>query len=71
VEFHNNTVPPTESSCRHASNVFTTKLQVTLFADVSVPVHVTVVVPSGNAEPEGGVHATLRIAQLSLETGVG
>jgi len=42
-----------------------------VFADVSVAMQVTVVVPSGNAEPEGGVQATLRIAQLSLAAGIG
>jgi len=39
--------------------------------DVSVAVQVTVVVPTGKHEPEGGVHAVVTPGQLSLAVGAG
>jgi len=39
--------------------------------EVSVTVQVTTVTPMGKAEPEGGLHATLATAQLSLVDGGG
>jgi hypothetical protein len=33
-------------------------------------VHVTVVVPAWKLEPDGGVHETLALPQLSLASGV-
>ena len=52
-------------SCRHASNVVTMKLQVAVFDEPSVAVHVTVVAPNGKHEPDGGTHATVTPGQLS------
>ena len=43
--------------------------QEAVFPDVSVTVHVTVVVPSGNVDPEGGVQTVLLTPQLSLTVG--
>ena len=45
------------------------KLHCAVFPDVSVAVQVTVVVPNGNDEPEGGLHTTLWTAQLSVAVG--
>jgi hypothetical protein len=39
------------------------------FPDASVAVQVTVVVPTGNVEPEGGTHCEVTPGQLSLEVG--
>jgi hypothetical protein len=38
--------------------------------EVSVAVHVAVVVPTGKLEPDGGVHETLALLQLSVAVGV-
>ena len=56
------------SSCRHTLKTDTVKLQVAVLPDASVAVHVTVVVPSGKHEPEGGLHATVTPGQLSVAT---
>jgi hypothetical protein len=48
----------------------TKKLQVAVFPDESVPVWVTVVWPSGKVEPEGGLPATVRPGQLSLDVAI-
>jgi hypothetical protein len=48
----------------------TVKVQVPVFAEASVAVHVTVVVPFGNVEPEAGTHATVAPGQLSEAVGV-
>lgn len=42
-----------------------------MLPEVSVAVQVTVVVPTGKAEPEGGLQATVTPGQLSLGTGAG
>ena len=44
--------------------------QVPVFAEASVAVHVTVVVPTGNVEPDTGTHATVAPGQLSVAVGV-
>jgi hypothetical protein len=49
----------------------TVKVQVVVFDEASRAVHVTVVVPTGNVEPDGGEHATVALEQLSEKTGVG
>ena len=42
-----------------------------VFPDESVAVHVTIVVPGGNIDPDGGVHTTVGAGgQLSVATGV-
>ena len=38
--------------------------------DVSVAVQVTVVVPAGKHDPEGGLHTVVTPGQLSVATGV-
>jgi hypothetical protein len=60
-------------SCKHTSNVVTTKLHIDIFPDASVPVHITVVVPTGNVDPDGGVHTNgfAPSGQLSVTTGSG
>jgi hypothetical protein len=50
---------------------FTVKLQVAVLLDASFAVQVTVVTPSGNVEPDGGLHtAVVTPGQLSLAVGV-
>ena len=41
------------------------KLQLFVLADASVAVQVTVVMPGGRHEPDGGTHATVTPGQLS------
>ena len=41
-----------------------------LFADASLAVHVTVVVPTGKVDPDAGTHATVAPGQLSDAVGV-
>ena len=57
-----------EGAC--VSLTVTVKVQVPVFAEASVAVHVTVVVPFGNVEPEAGTHATVAPGQLSVAAGV-
>lgn len=59
------------SSCKQPLNTVTVKLHVAVLPDASVAVQVTVVVPMGNVEPEGGVHATVTPGQLSDAVGAG
>jgi hypothetical protein len=49
----------------------TVKVHIALLADVSVAVHVTVVVPGANTEPEGGAHEEFTPEQLSAAVGGG
>jgi hypothetical protein len=46
-------------------------VQVALLPDVSVAVQVTVLVPSGKTEPEGGLQTTVTPGQLSVTAGAG
>ena len=48
----------------------TVKLQVAVLPDVSVAVHVTVVVPTGKLAPLGGLQANVTPGQLSFTTGL-
>ena len=41
-----------------------------LFGEASLAVHVTVVTPTGNVEPDAGEHETVAPAQLSVAVGV-
>jgi hypothetical protein len=51
--------------------MFTGKLHVAVFPELSVAVQVTIVVPGGNIDPEGGLHTTVGGGpQLSVATGV-
>ena len=45
--------------------------QVAVLPDVSVAVQVTVVVPAGKLDPEGGVQITVATVQLSEDPGAG
>jgi hypothetical protein len=45
------------------------KAQLVWLAEVSVAVQVTVVVPLGNCEPDGGTQTTFTPGQLSAATG--
>jgi hypothetical protein len=47
------------------------KEQVAMFPEVSVAVQLTIVVPIGNKEPEGGLHTKVEPGQLSKATGAG
>jgi hypothetical protein len=49
----------------------TVKLQVAVLPEPSVAVQVTVVVPLGNVEPEGGEQETVTPGQLSVAVGAG
>src|SRR5688572_26671943 len=69
-------VSPDASSIAHAPNTptpdtVTVNVHVAsaLRPDVSIAVHVTVVVPSGNVDPDGGTHATVTPGQLSETVG--
>ena len=53
------------SSCRQPLNTVTVKLQLAVLPDVSVAVQVTLVVPTGNIDPLGGLHSTTTPGQLS------
>jgi len=44
--------------------------QFDLFPEVSVAAHNTVVVPTGNADPEGGRHDVVTPGQLSVAAGL-
>ena len=49
----------------------TVKLQAAVLFDVSVAVQVTVVVPTGKQNPDGGLHIVVTTGQLSLAVGGG
>ena len=48
----------------------TVNMHIVEFCDWSVAVHVTVVVPSGKLEPEGGEHMTMAVEHASVAVGV-
>ncbi len=58
---------PIEGAC--VSFTVTVNEQAAVLPDPSVAVHVTVVVPLVNVEPEAGVHTTLAPGQLSVAVG--
>jgi len=64
------TFPGFELSCTHKLNTVTGNVHVAVFPAVSVAVQVTVVVPTGNIEPDGGTQATVTPGQLSFAVGV-
>src|SRR6185295_6469313 len=68
---NNTTVEGLESSCKQPLKTFNGKLQVAVLPDISVAVHVTVVVPKGNVDPLAGMHATVAPGQLSVTPGSG
>ena len=58
-------MPGIDSSTRQALNTVTVKLHVAVLPEASVAVQVTVVVPTGNIEPEAGLQTTVTPGQLS------
>ena len=66
MEFARNTMLGLPSSCRHTLNTLTVNVQVAVLPDASVAVQVTVVMPTGKHDPEGGLHKTVTPGQLSL-----
>jgi hypothetical protein len=68
--FHANTAAAFERSWIATLKIFTVNEQVAVLPEVSVAVQVTVVVPAGKAEPDGGVQATVTPGQLSVAVGV-
>jgi hypothetical protein len=48
------------------SIIVTLKLQDAELFEVSVATHITVVVPFGKLEPDGGLHITVTPGQLSI-----
>ena len=62
-------VSPGQSRPHADTFTVTEKLQVTIVFDVSVPLHVTVVVPKSNDAPDGGVQTT--DTQLPVVVGAG
>jgi len=71
VVFTSTTLVGLLSSCTHRSNVVTANEHVAVFPEVSVAVHVTVLVPIGKQLPEAGEHTTVAPGQLSVTTGAG
>ena len=53
----------------HAGCTVIVNVHVPVFADASVAVHVTVVVPIGNEEPDAGTQTTVAPGQLSDAVG--
>ena len=49
----------------------TVKLHVAMLPDASVALQVTVVVPTGKQDPDGGMHDVVTPGQLSLAVGGG
>jgi hypothetical protein len=65
------TLPALVSSCRQKLNATTGKAHCVVLFDPSVAVQVTVVVPTGNIDPAGGLHTTVGAGgQLSVAVGV-
>ena len=54
----------------HAGCTVIVNVHVPVFADASVAVHVTVVVPTGKVEPDAGMQLTVAPGQLSDVVGV-
>src|SRR5215207_1484908 len=54
----------------HGTTTLTTKLDVATLPAASVAVHVTVVLPSANVLPEGGVHVTTTLPSTASTAGI-
>ena len=54
-----------------ASSIFTANKHTLMLFDVSVAVHVTVVIPTTNTDGEGKLHKTEKIPTLSVAVGKG
>ena len=66
AELNSSTVAGLLSSCRQTSKTLIVKLHVAVFIDESVAVQVTVIVPVGMHEPDGGLQTTVTPGQLSV-----
>ena len=53
----------------HAGCTVIVKVHAPVFAEASVAVHVTVVTPTGNVDPEAGVQLAVAPGQLSVGVG--
>jgi hypothetical protein len=62
---------PLESSCMRRLKMVTVNEHVAVFPAPSVAVQVTVVVPTGNADPDGGTQAAVAPEHASLAVGAG
>jgi hypothetical protein len=71
VVFHAKTAAAFERSWTQTLNTLTLNEQVAVLPEASVAVQVTVVVPTGKVEPEGGTQATVTPGQLSAAVGGG
>ncbi len=71
VVFHANTAAGFERSWMQTLNTLIVTEQVAVLPEASVAVQVTVVVPIGMAEPDGGTQATVTPGQLSVAVGGG
>ena len=60
----------TVGACVFCTVTFSEHVPSGLFADASLAVHVTVVVPTGKVDPDAGTHATVAPGQLSDAVGV-
>lgn len=71
VGLNNATLAGLLSSCRQALKTETVKVQEAVLPEVSVAVQVTVVVPTGRVEPDGGTQTAVAPGQLSETVGAG
>src|SRR5262249_27463650 len=62
---------PVALSCKQTSKSVTLKLQEAVRPPESVAVQLTVVVPSGKTDPDGGEQTTVAPGQLSITVGAG
>jgi len=67
--FTNTTFDGFESSCKQKLNTSSANEQLAVLLELSVAVHVTVVVPGENVDPDGGTQTTETPGQLSVATG--
>jgi hypothetical protein len=70
-ELNRITIPGLLSSCSRTSKMIVVKLHKAMFPELSVALHETEVVPTGNAVPEGGVQLKDTPGQLSAAVGSG
>src|ERR1051325_6463932 len=59
VELNSSTIAGFASSCKHSLKTVTENEQVAVLPEVSVAVQVTVVVPMGTVDPEGGLQTVV------------
>ncbi len=71
IEFHNRMIAGLLSSSSAVSKVVTVNVHVAVLPEASVAVQVTVVMPVGKQEPDGGLQAKVTPGQLSETVGGG